>query len=280
MGLFTRAKSASYPRQWAGMSLDFKLMFVWHGCMMILFATGGFFTTRQELIFAAILMTVLLLLAMRHRRTRNWHWQGVEPKQVFGAGGGVLLTIAFLFAATPLFPPSKPQALPWYLAGFGIGAMNFLSALRLARTSESQFIADCQDHSQGPASEPHALPSVPAVSDTVVWRRWTRTTFTLAFFFVWSNFVVFFYLSGKDFRDGTPAPTTTHTEPVTQHGHTVYVTREQKARDDRLMMISMVGVPSVIAAGFILHYLVGVKVFDNIPSRGNSPGAVLSRKKP
>jgi hypothetical protein len=48
MALFDQPKGGDYPKQWRDMSLEFKLMFVCHGCMMVLFITGGAFSSRQD----------------------------------------------------------------------------------------------------------------------------------------------------------------------------------------------------------------------------------------
>ena len=261
MPLFNSPKSESYPRKWSEMSLDFKLMFVWHGSMMILFATGGRFSIRQELTLAALLMAVLFSASMQHRRSKGWHWQPIESKQFVWAAGTLLLTGVFLYAGTPLFSPSNPSFLPWYLAGLGIGIINVLSSIGLVRQSESQFIADCQiTDSQVPAVAPPSEPTDPA------WQRFLRGAFHLAFLAIWLNFMVFVYLHSKAIRNGSPDPTATQTDPVTEHGGTVYVTHEEKVLDDRLLTISMIGIPSAIATAAILHFLVGVKLFPNAPT--------------
>jgi hypothetical protein len=131
MALFGPPRPGDYPRQWKDMSLEFKLMFVYHGCMMALFITGGAFTLRQELTFASVLVFVLTSVSIKHRRSAGWRWQGLQTKNLLIAAGGIALMGVFLYAATPLFPPSNPRALPWYLAGFGIVAFNVLHALRL-----------------------------------------------------------------------------------------------------------------------------------------------------
>jgi len=53
MSIFGSPQAGDFPRQWKDMSLDFKLMFVFHGCMMILFIIGSAFSVRQELAFTA-----------------------------------------------------------------------------------------------------------------------------------------------------------------------------------------------------------------------------------
>ncbi len=269
MPLFDAPKSGNPRPNWSQMSLDYKLMFAWHGCMMFLFIAGGAFTLRQEITVATILLVVLVTISMRNRRASNWHWAGAEPKQRLTAAGTILATGFFLFAASPLFPPSNPNALPWYLAGLGIGTMNFLIALRLVRSTQSEFLADCQG-----AASPPAAPEPPAMQTDPNWKRILRGAYSVAFFLVWLNFLVFFYISGKTFRDGLPAPTATHTDPMTQHGHTVYVTHDQKILADRLMLVAMTGIPAVLATGAILHFLVGVKIFDNTPTLRES----LNRK--
>lgn len=247
------------------MSLDYKLMFAWHISMMFLFISGRALTTSQELEVAVILMVILVSLSMRNRRARNWHWQGTEPKQVFFVAGGIVLTAIFLYAATPQFPLSNPAFFPWYMAGLGIGVMNALAGLRLVCWSETEFAADCGSNAAAAvqATESQATQSQP---EEPPWHGILRGIYTTVFFCVWFTFIVFFYVSGKTFRDGSPVPTPTQTAPMTEHGKTVYVTPEQKALCDLLMMISMMGMPSVILAGPILHFLVGVKLYPNTPT--------------
>jgi len=261
MPLFNSPKSENYPRKWSEMSFDFKLMFVWQGSMMILFMTGSNFTIRQELSFAAILMVVLFSASMKNRSSRGWHWQPAESKQFVWATGSLLLTSVFLYAASPQFPPSYPGFFPWYLFGIGIGFMNALSSIGLVRQSESQFSADCQTNApQVPAVSPTPEPADPG------WQRFLRGAFTVAFVAVWLTGVTFFYLHGKAIHNGSPTPTTTQTDPITEHGGTVYVAHKEKVMDDRLLMVLMIGVPSVMAVGAILHFLVGVKLFPNAPT--------------
>ncbi len=260
MALFDPPKDGDYPKQWKDMSLEFKLMFVYHGCMMVLFITGGVFSLRQELVFTSVLLFVLTSISIRHRRSASWRWQGVKPKNLLMAAGGVALMGVFLYAATPLFPPSNPRFLPWYLAGFGIGFFNVLQALRLVHPSEAAFLADCHEPSSQIEQATQSEPTDPR------WHRVVRGTYGLLFLLVWLGFVAFFYYSGAAFRDGSPVPTPTQTEAVTEHGKTVYITRDQKTFSDRLELFAFVGIPSVIVGGLLLHFLVGVKLYPNAPT--------------
>jgi hypothetical protein len=260
MALFGPPKAGDYPKQWKDMSLEFKLMFVYHGCMMVLFITGGALTLRQEFEFTVVLVFVLATLSIRHRRSAGWRWQALETKNLLMAVGGIALMGVFLYAATPLFPPSNPRFLPWYLAGFGIGTFNVLQALRLVHPSEAAFLADCHE----PDSQTvQATPSEPTEPQ---WRRVVRATYRLLFFLVWLGFLAFFYYSGAAFRDGSPVPTPTQTDAVTQHGKTVYITHAQKILCDRLESSAFVGIPLVLVGGFVLHFLMGVKLFPNTPT--------------
>jgi hypothetical protein len=160
----------------------------------------------------------------------------------------------------------NPDFFPWYLFGFGIGLMNAFSSIGLVRQSESQFMADCHTTAtQVPAAAPTPEPADPA------WQRFLRGAFTLAFMAVWLTGVTFFYLHGKAIRNGSPVPTATQTDPITEHGGTVYVTHKEKVLDDCLLTISMIGVP-VIAAGAILHFLMGVKLSFRMPRPWRNTG--------
>jgi hypothetical protein len=145
MTLFDPRKAGDYPKQWKDMSLELKLMFVYHGCMMVLFIIGGAFSSRQEFVFTGVRLFVLTSLSISHRHSAGWRWQGVKPKNLLMAAGIVALMGVFLYAATPQFPPSNPRFLPWFMAGFGIGTFNVLQALRLVHRSEAAFLADCRE---------------------------------------------------------------------------------------------------------------------------------------
>jgi hypothetical protein len=201
MALFGPARPGDYPRQWKDMSLEFKLMFVYHGCMMALFITGGAFTLRQELTFAAVLVFVLASVSIRHRRSAGWRWQGLQTKNLLIAAGGIALMGVFLYAATPLFPPSHPRALPWYLAGFGIVAFKVLQALRLVHPSEAAFLADGHEPGRQTVQPKETEPTEPQ------WHGVARAAYGVLFIVVWLGFVAFFYYSGATFRDGSPVPT-------------------------------------------------------------------------
>jgi hypothetical protein len=178
MTLFGPPKSGDYPKKWEDMSLDFKLMFVYHGCMTILFIVGGAFSTKQELGIAGVLVAVIMSISMRHRREAGWRWQGIETKNLLMAAGGLALTGFLLFSATPLFPPSNPSALPWYLAGFGIGTFNFLQALRVIQPSEAAFLTDCRE----PGSQNEQASS--AKSAGPPWHKFARAAYSSFFIFV------------------------------------------------------------------------------------------------
>jgi hypothetical protein len=261
MALFGPQKNENYPRKWKDISLDFKLMFVYHGCMMVLFATGGAFSSRQEIVFTGALLAVLVSISLKHRRSTNWRWQGIKSKDLLIAFGGVGLMGIFLYAATPLFSPSNSRFLPWYLAGFGIGTFNVLQTLRLVQPSEAAFLADCHE----PVTQIEPAPSTASVGPR--WQRVARGAYSTLFLIVWLGFIAFFYYSGATFRDGSPVPTATQSEPVTQHGKTVYVAPYKKNLSDKLELFAfVVGIPSVIVIGLLFHFVLGVKLYPNTPT--------------
>jgi hypothetical protein len=260
VALFDPPKNEDYPNKWKDMSLELKLMFVYHGCMMVLFASGGAFTTKQELFFAGTLVVIITILSLRHRSAIGWCWQGVETKHLAMVIASVALLAFFLHSATPLFPPSNPRFLPWYLAGFGIGTFNILAILKLVRNSESQMLADCRPSDSQAKAETPPVPSEPS------WRRVVRGIYTCLFLLVWMNGASFFYYYGKTFRSGSPTPTSTQTDPISDHGTIVYVTHAQKVQLDRMETAMFAGIPSILVSGFVLHFLIGVKLFPNTPT--------------
>src|SRR5262249_29142554 len=95
-------------------------------------------------IAAGLLGAAILASALRRLRA-GWRWSGVGFKEVALAILVVACTAAVWASAISLFPPPSAHALPWYLAGAGIGLFNLLSVLKFVRLSEAEFLADCPD---------------------------------------------------------------------------------------------------------------------------------------
>jgi hypothetical protein len=249
---------------WKEMSVEMRMMFVYHLCMMALFMTGGILTPKIEVTIALLLISVLTGISLRRRREKMWHWKSPGRQGIAMAAGTTLLMAFFQYAATPLFSPAKPQFLPWYLAGFGIGLFNVLSALNLVQSSEAEFEAACVQSRA--ASSSHEGTRELISPTTIGWKRVVRGAVTICFLAVWLTGVSSFYFYGKAFRNGSPKPTDLRTEPLTEHGKTVYVTPSEKRLVDLLQTGMMVGIPSVFALGFVVHFLIGVKLVDNAPT--------------
>jgi hypothetical protein len=248
---------------WKEMSAESRMMFVYHGCMMVLFITGGVLTVKLELAIATTLIAIGTAFSLRRRREKNWHWRSPGVKGAAMTTGTVLLMAFFLYSATPMFSPARPQFLPWYLAGFGIGLFNVLSALNLVKSSEAEFEAEC---GEPPPPSASASGQTQLTSPPARWKQVVRGAFTVYFFAVWITGVSSFYFSGKAFRGGSPTPTASHTEPMTEHGKTVYVSPAEKRLVDLSETGMMVGIPSVFVLGFVVHFLLGVKLVDNAPT--------------
>jgi hypothetical protein len=256
----------TYPKRWKEMSVDLRLMFVYHGCMMVLFIAGQSMSVRQEILFTLVLVAVLASISLRHRRTNNWKWPGLRARDLVFAAGGVVLMIFFLSSATPLFPATDHRFLPWYLAGLGIGAFGVLGALKIVESSEAEFLLRCRAIDQyGREIQRASELAEPKIAEAD-WKRIVRGIYTVSFIIVWVAGVASFYYFGTSFRNGSPVPTATQTEPLTDHGKTVYVPHAVKSQIDLLQMISWVGIPLVIVGGLILHFVVGVRLFEGTPT--------------
>jgi hypothetical protein len=255
-----------YPKNWKEMSLDMRLMFGYHISMMVMMVAGGSLTVRQELTIAATIAALILLVSRYHRQKKHWRWPGIKPVNVLYALGGTCFISIFLYSATPLAPPNNGHIVPWYLAGLGIGLFGILQSLKVAYASEAEFASDCMIIDQyGRELEPaHAPPSAPLSEPN--WKRVTKVTYTTVFMLAWVGGVASFYFFGTAFKNGSPEPTATQTEPLEDHGKTVYVTPADKRRVHALQLVSWVGVPVVLISGAILHFLAGVKLFPNTPT--------------
>jgi hypothetical protein len=152
------------------MSLDFKLMFVYHIAMMVLFGTRIVDNAADQALFAFVLFLVLVLISVVHKFRAQWKWPGIGIFGFPSALIGVAFVYAFLaFAAYTINPDfvfpnfqdisyidliaeswtviitaaSVPVFTPWYLAGVGIGVFNLLTSLKLVTTKKSEFETQC-----------------------------------------------------------------------------------------------------------------------------------------
>jgi len=260
------APSQRYPKKWKEMSLDFKLMFAYHGCMMALFIAGQSLSVREEILFTSVLVMVLAAISIRLRKATNWRWPGLRPRDALLAIIGAVAIVVFLFSATPLFPPSDHRALPWYLAGLGIGIFTVLTSLRVVTPSQADYLIHCRSIDQCGREIERASEPTPPKNDEATWKKVTRGIYTVVFLLVWIASVGSFFLFGTAFRHGSPAPTAIQTEPLVDHEKTVYVTRGEKRRIDYLQLVSWIGIPSILVSAALLHFVVGVKLFPNAPT--------------
>lgn len=249
------------------MSFDMKLMFAYHLAMMAMMLGGRALTVPIELALAGGWAAVLATVSVIHKRREGWRWPGVRPLNLLAAAGTLAAIGLFLFAATPNFPPTTPWALPWYLAGGGIGLFGILNSLKVVSRSRDEFEADVEAaRTPVPAASPAALVDQPGAD----WRTWVVRVYSVAFVGVWLEGIAFLYMYGRGMRDGAPAPTSTASWPLTDHGRTVYLTAQDGQLIGTLQQIMAFSIPGAILLGFLIHFGLGVRLFSNLPTWGRS----------
>ncbi len=154
------------------MSFDFKLMFVYHISMMVLFGLRPINNAKDQMLFALMLSIVLVLISIVHKLKSKWSWPGLSilsiPAALFNF---LLLYVLFAVAAYAMNPSITPPELqldsmllllkdawpvilnaisipvftPWYLAGIGIVAFNILTSLKLVSLKKTEFEAQCKN---------------------------------------------------------------------------------------------------------------------------------------
>jgi hypothetical protein len=196
-----------------------------------------------------------------YRQAKHWRWPGVKPLNVLYAAGSIVLIFFFLYSASPLFPVHDNHFLPWYLGGLGIGIFGILQTLKVVDASQVEFVSHCMVIDQyGRELEPAAATAPPQITGPA-WKRTAKVVYSVVFILVWVAGVASFYFSGTAFKNGSPQPTATQTQPLTDHGKTVYVTPAEKQRLDELQLAMWIGIPFILVGGAVLHFLLGVKVF-------------------
>jgi hypothetical protein len=258
--------SSNYPTRWKDFSLDNKLGFVYFGCMVVLFGNTDALSVKQELLATMILVAILLSISVRYRRRMNWRWPGVQTKGMLTALGILVAAGIFEFAVTPFAPISDPGFLPWHLFGLGGTVFGVLHALKIVQLSKSDFLRECEAVGAADFHAKSAAETIPVVSTDPLWKRATRAVYGIVFFLVWLACLASFYYFGGAVRDGLSRPTPTQTEPLNNRGQIVYIQHSQKVLVDSLEKVMSIGFPLVFVSGFILHFLLGVRLFPNTPT--------------
>jgi hypothetical protein len=259
--LFDSSRQAS-PRRLKDMSFDYRALFIYHICMIALFASGGGISLQAKVTIVVGLLCVITLALAWNKRRKGWHRPATKPGDWLKAAGVLVLGAAFLVSASPMFPPATALAFPWYAAGFGILLFGVLSELRVLQGTTDDFLACC-NVGKGIASavnvEANAEPR---------WKRIARLVFSAIFLLAWLEGVAFFYEFGTAFKNGSRIPTADKTETLADHGRVVYVSASDKQTVSWLEHGMMFGIPAVLGVGFLLQFGLGVEVFSNQGIRG------------
>jgi hypothetical protein len=250
------------PKSWNEMSLDMRLFFSFHICMMGLMlahlALGAGFDFELAVVCCAAV--AIITLSIRNRIQRNWHWSGTNWKSVVGALVALVFGVYFLGAVLPGTTISNPRLFPWLCAGGGIITFAILNSLNVVQQTDERFEAYCGEKKiVEPAPTPPTGPAVPA------WKKVLVTAFQLYFLAVWIGSVGFFWKHNSAMSRGSAQPTATQTERLTDHGHTVYITLQDRKQVDMFQLALVIGIPSVFVIGGILHFGFGAKVFGKRP---------------
>jgi hypothetical protein len=259
--------STKYPRKWSEMSFEFKGMFVYHISMMAMMMAERTVSATGKMSIAAAIMVGVGSLSARRRRALGWHWRRPGADRIASGAVGVVAVGLFLGSATPMFSPFNPTILAWYLAGLGIGLFGLLQSLRVVYFAEEDFLADCKD----PALD-HPTSARPKDAR---WKRTIRAIYGIASLLIWLNLVGSFYVFGTSFRNGSSVATASASAPIQDHGRIVYVSEDRKQLIDLMQRGMMIGIPLILATGFALHFLIGVRLFPNTPTRDD----ILARRR-
>ena len=144
--------------------------------------------------------------------------------------------------------------------------MALLGALNIAPPSKPDFLRECEAVG---ASDSHAksiTETIAVVPTDPYWKKATRAVHSIVFWLVELEVVAFLYCFGVALRNGSPRPTATQTVPLGNPGQILYSQHSQKVLIDLLFTAMLIGVPSVLVSGWILHFFLGVRVFPSTPT--------------
>lgn len=227
-------------------SFDFKLIFIFHLCMMGLMASHGAVPVTWQIGVVVVLAVILGAASHYHRHKNHWHWRGVGVKNVFSAVGVLLLGAFFLGSALPANSLSSPAFFPWFAAGAAIILFGMLAALKIVSLDEDEFLQNCGEFSP-------VITTPPPLDDEPPWQKRARRTFRYFFFGTWLVGVTFFWQFNTVYAHGTVEPTIERTAALTNHGKTVYVTPAEKQRVEFFEILMMLSVAASLFSVFLLQ---------------------------
>jgi hypothetical protein len=266
MAIFDGPSANKQPTRWKDYSFDFRLFYVYFGCMFALFMFGGTLTVRQELAFTAVLSAVLVLFSLKHRQDMNWRWPGAKPKGILVAVGIIVVSTVIDYVANPTGPRSDPRFLPWHLIGFGIAVFGVLNSLNVIQRSEADFLKECELSEAAGFRPAKVNETSQASSPDLSWKRAARPVYYAFAALVWVGFMGWFYEFQVAFQHGSSNPGAAKTDPLSSHGIIKYIPHSQKLLINFLDKFGSIGIPAIIAMGFILHFFLGVRMFENMPT--------------
>ena len=263
---FFDAPGKNFPRSWSEYSRDYQIFLTWEISLfaLIFFSGTGVLKLIPALYLEGALglwFLILLGLAIHNRRQRDWRWRGLTGGDWVKAGIGAALMIAFLYVFSQGLWPLKSITIPMFLFALSIVAFNILSSLKVVQHSEEDFAQSCGDIAPTP------LASYDEADDIYEpkWKRTVRGIYSILFILIWLEGVAFFYVHQRYTHEGSLKPTATQTESFNEHGTLVYLAHDQMQINNALLTMMMVGIPSLLLGGFILHFVVGVRMFSNMP---------------
>ena len=248
------------PRNWKELSFDMRLFFIFHVCMMALMFSR--FALRVgiilEICVVSLLAIVAVVLSIQNRRKHHWHWPGTKWVNIVGAVLVVAFGLYFMGAALPGTTIFNPNLFPWLAAGAGMVTFGVLSAMRVVYQSEAEFQRHCGENRR---TEPAPLPEASTVGREIGWKKAVIIVFGVYGLAVWILGVGFFWKFNSAFAHGSPTPTATQTEKLSNHSQVVYITPQEKKLVKRLELALDLGVPSLFAIGALLHFGAKIRLF-------------------
>src|SRR5581483_3292009 len=245
------------PKNWSDMSLDLRILFVFHACMMVLMLAHFAFHLGilGEITVVVIYAISAVFISVRNRKRCGWHWPGTDWKGVLGALGSAALILFFLGAVLPGTSIFNPNLFPWLAAGGNFLVFAVLGALNVTTHSKKRFLAQCGQYT---VPEPPAppMPMVPR------WKRVLGTIFAIYFMAAWVSGVAFFWKFNSAMAHGSAQPTATQTEKLNDHGHSAYITPREKLVVKRFELAFLIGIPSAMVFGLVLRFVAGVDLND------------------
>ncbi len=246
-------------KEWENFSMDFKLIFVYHGFIMALLLISRIVPVEIQLAFVVLLFLILVYRSVKHRIENRWSWPGLEIKKIPFTVFSASMVLFFFLQNYNSSPPSDPTFFPWYAAGLVMFFYTVMIGLNISTLSRKTFESQCEGRKVVVKPELQR-------EEGIILEKLIIKIYHLASTSVIIMMIAYAWLSDRSTVEDRNSGVTKAIIDSLEFLAGFIGKSIDKGPEKFFEGILLYWAPVVIAAGFIIHYILGIKVFGDSPT--------------